>query len=322
MLNIAILHDWTMPLNEYLDNEDGMPRAIEVIAKTNQVCVYTGGQPLTMNHKGYKLNIVPSEVNLLERLEAQKPDVIIGWGSLDRPWFQAIHERFKSTPKVLCFAGGPRNHIAKSYFNVIVCESQCYIDDFTKVGVTAVRGFGTNTDVFRPLGLPKVWNAIYPASLCFHKNIELFARSFDGNGLCVGNHNEPTIASKVLSLGTPLMHRVNSRTLADLYNMARVTVITAGPEGGAQRVVLESMACGIPVIVMSDHDRCIEFVEESGFGIICHPIDIEIREAVDSILSGRNPMPFQSGVDYIKSKWSEYHYADALLDACRKAMFN
>ena len=319
-LKIAFLHDWGHPINEYIDTEDGLPAAIELISKFHQVSWFAQGNSLELSRGNARLILVPSERNLLERLDAEAPDVFICWGSLDRPWHKAIHERYKSIPKVLCFAGGPRDHIARSYFNVIVCESQCYIDDFTRVGVTAVRAFGTNTDVFEPRRLPKVWDAIYPASLCFHKNLELFAKSIGSRGLCVGNHNEPTIASKVLSLGTSLMHRVSSRTLSDLYNMSNCTVITCGPEGGAQRVVLESMACGVPVVVMSDHDRCVEFVKESGFGKVVHPVDIEIREAVGELML--NPMDKNIGVDYVKSKWTQNHYADSIMSAVNKVMLN
>ena len=318
MLKIAFVQDWSHPINEIIDNEDGLPRAIEVIAQKNKVIWYTSGNCLTVEHKGYTLSLVPSEANLLSQIESQSPDVIVCWGSLDRPWHKAIHDRFKNTPKVLLFAGGPRNHIARSYFNVIVCESQCYIDDFTRVGVTAVRGFGTNTKLFNDRRLPKVWDAIYPASLCFHKNIELFCTAALSRGLCVGNHNEPNIASKILSIGTSLLHRVSSNVLCDLYNMSHVTVVTAGPEGGAQRVVLESMACGVPVIVMNDHDRCIEFVEESGFGKVCHPIATDIKEAIDNLISQR--LDKSIGLAYIQNKWTEYHYADSILGACQKAM--
>lgn len=319
-MNIAFLHDWTMPLNEYLDNEDGLPAAIEVIAKSHQVAWYTSGPGLTFHHKGYTLHLVPTEEYLATLIATQLPDVIIAWGSLDRPWHKLVHDRFKSTPKVLCFAGGPRNHIAKSYFQVIVCESQVYIDDFTKLGVTAVRGFGTNMQIFRPLGIPKVFNAIYPASFCFHKNLELFARTFEGAGLLVGNHNEPSVVSKVLSFGTPILPRVSSRALSYLYNISHATVITGGPESGSQRIVLESMSCGVPVIVMSDHDRCTEFITSSGFGRICHPIDIEIRQAFKDLMD--NPIDRNIGINYIASNWSESKYAEAILGACQKAMLN
>lgn len=319
-MKIAFLHDWTMPLNEYLDNEDGLPRAVEVLAEKHQVEWYTGGPSLTFRHKGYILNVVPSELELALKLHAQAPDIIVCWGSLDRPWHKLVHEQFPGTPKVLCFAGGPREHIAKSYFRVIVVESQVYLDDFTKAGVAAMRGFGTNTKVFRSLGLPKVWHAIYPASFCFHKNIELFARAMGGNGLVVGNHNEVTIVSKLRQIGTPHMHRVSSEALCDLYNMSHCAVITGGPNGGAQRIVLEAMACGIPVVVMRDNDKCVEFVLESGFGKICHPIDIEIQAAVQELLD--SPPDKMIGVEYVKSKWSEYQYADFLMRAFEKALLN
>lgn len=320
-LNIVFLHDWEHPLNELLDNDDGLPAAVAEISRNHSLIWITRGQPLTFMHHGYTIHSVPSDASLLSIVGAHSPDVIIAWGSLDRPWHQLIHDQFKSTPKVLCFAGGPTAHIAKSYFRVIVCESQVYLDAFTKTGVTAVRGFGTNVRTFfHERRLPKVWDAIYPASLCFHKNIELFARAMGDRGICVGNHNEPTVASKVLSLGTALLHRVSSTTLCDLYNMSRVTVVTAGPQGGAQRVVLESMSCGVPVVVMSDHDRCIEFVEESHFGLVVHPVDIDIRDAVNRLIAV--PLDPSIGTAYINSKWTESHYAEAILSACRTAMLN
>lgn len=317
---IFFVHDWEMPLNEYLDNEDGLPAAIEVIAKTHEVNWITRGPSLTFRHKGYNLHYVSNEATLIKLVETHSPDVFLCWGSLDRPYWKLFHESFRNTPKVLCFAGGPREHIAKSYFRVIVCESKCYVDDFTKAGVTAVRGFGTNTMVFNDRRLPKVWDAIYPASLCFHKNLELFAKSLGGRGLCVGNHNEPTIVSKILSLGSSLVHRVSSNVLADLYNMSRVTVITCGPQGGAQRVVLESMACGIPVIVMNDHDRCTEFIEESGFGRICHPIETDIIQSVNELIESH--LEKSIGINYVTSNWSEYAYADSIIKSCSKAMEN
>lgn len=321
-LKIAFLHDWDVSPDEQFEYVDGLRRALEVLAYNGHEVHYISGSalsgPLTIPYKGYTISLVPSDEQLTQLIERLTPSVIVCWGSLDRPWHQVVHDRFRTIPKVLCFAGGPRDHAAKSYFRVIVCESQVYIDDFTKAGVTAVRGFGTNVECFRPQRLPKRWDAIYPASLCFHKNLELFAKTFQSRGLCVGNHNEHTVASKILSFGTSLLHRVSSRTLCDLYNMSRLTVVTAGREGGAQRVVLESMACGIPVIVMSDHDRCVEFVQASGFGRVVHPVECEILEAAEQLMS--NPMDPQIGRDYVTQNWSEYHYAESLMSAMEAAL--
>ena len=319
-MKIAFIHDWGVPVEEQFCYEDGIRKAVDMLAERHKVIWITKGKLGWINYKSYEMCFVMGD-SPFEHVDRLKPDVLLCWGSLDRPWHRSLHERYPKIPKVLCFAGGPTDHIAKSYFNVIVCESQVYIDEFTKIGVTAMRGFGTNTKVFRPdTRMTKKFDAIYPASLCFHKNIELFCRAMEDRGLVVGNHNEASIASKVLSLHTSLLHRVDSVALRDLYNMSRVTVVTGGPGGGAQRVVLESMACGIPVVVMSDNDRCVEFVRESGFGKVCEPIETEIRDVVDELI-GENVDPME-GRAYIVENWSEDHYMKSLEKACEMAVSN
>ena len=314
-MKIVFIHDWEVPIDEQFDYQDGIRKAVDLLSHKHNLISITRG-PDDYNHSNFIRTKLPSNY-----IDSFKPDVLLCWGSLDRPWHRSLHERYPKMKKVLCFAGGPTEHVAKSYFNVIVVESKVYLDEFTKIGVTAMRGFGTNTKVFRPDNrITKKFDAIYPSSLCFHKNIELFCRAMSDRGLVVGNHNEPTIASKILSLHTPLMHRVNSEALCDLYNMSRVTVITGGPGGGAQRVVLESMACGVPVVVMADNDRCVEFVEESGFGKVVEPIESEVRDAVDELIGDK--VDPRIGRDYIVKNWSEDHYMKALEKACELAVNN
>ena len=316
----AFLPDWTVPLDEQFCYQDGIREAIRLLSLKHNLLWVTGGRDSTINCQSYNLHLVNNEQKMLTLVDSFNPDVLLCWGSLDRPWHRSLHERFPKLPKVLCFAGGPTDHVAKSYFNVIVVESQKYLDEFTKIGVAAMRGFGTNTKVFKYLKRPKVWDAIYPASLCFHKNIELFCKSTNERGLCVGNHNEPTLVSKVLQLHTHLLSRVDSYALTHLYNMSRVTLITAGPDGGAQRVVLESMSCGTPVIVMSDNDKCVEFVESSGFGKVTHAIEEDIRDCLQGLISAKLD-PFL-GINYVRKHWSENHYADSIESALLKSMEN
>ena len=92
--------------------------------------------------------------------------------------------------------------------------------------------------------------------------------------------------------------------------MSSTVCIPSGPDGGSQRVVLESFACGVPVICSKDNDKCAEFVRESGFGKLVDPIPELFRDAVNELVAA--PLDPQVGVDYIRSKWTEYHYADAL----------
>lgn len=288
-LRIAFIKDWHDDAESIASNKDGILAAFDVLAQRYHVDFFSHhnweGKP---PQSGY--------------------DVIICWGSLDRPWHNELP---KDIPALLCFAGGPTVHPYLHNFDHIFVESEVYEKAFNNHIIGVSRAFGTNTKIFQyESKTPKVFDAIYPASFCHHKNHEVFARAFGNRGLCVGQFNEPDIVGKCLQLGTPVLRRVSSASLCNLYNMSRVTVIPCGPQGGSQRTVLESMACGTPVVLANDNDRCAEFVQESGFGKLVPPIPEAMREAVDYLIS--NPLDPQVGVDYIRSKWTEHHYADAL----------
>jgi hypothetical protein len=75
------------------------------------------------------------------------------------------------------------------------------------------------------------------------------------------------------------------------------------------------MACGVFPIVMEDSPKNIEYVQESGFGAIVKAEPDAIREAVQKVMTdGYDP---HEGIKYIQSKWTERHYADALLEGIK-----
>jgi glycosyltransferase involved in cell wall biosynthesis len=290
VLRIAFIKDWHDDPEHIGGNKDGILAAIDKLAKKHYVSFISRHTDTSLSHFDLASNF----------------DVILCWGSLDRPWHGELP---KNVPALLCFAGGPLDHPFLKNFKHIFVESKVYEDKFREMGVSVSRAFGTNTDVFRPdIRITKKFKAIYPASFCFHKNQELFARAMGTNGLCVGTWNEESIVSKCLEFHTPVMRRVSSNVLSDLFNMSNVTVIPCGPNGGSQRTVLESMACGIPVVLAEDNDKCVEFVIESGFGKVVPPIPEAIREAVEEV----NGMSHFIGRDYVLSKWTHHHYAESL----------
>lgn len=315
-MNILVLKDWNIGLGEFDDHWDGIMAAFNEISRKHSLMFVTKLNEIQGVVRVHDLNVHSDHSAGLTRwiplVEAEEWDVIICWGSLDRPWHNYLDEY--SCPKILCHAGGPTDHPNNSMFDVFCCESQVYIDQYKALGKKAVRAFGTNTKIFynEPRSA-KVFDSIYPASFCFHKNHELYARAVGPRGLTVGNFNEQNIVGKMYQLNTPVMGRVSSETLRSLYNMSRTTVIPCGTNGGAQRVVLESMACGVPVIVAEDNDKCVEFVEESGFGRVVIPVEEEIRTAVRELCE--TPMDPSLGVNYVKSKWTEYDYAMHIMDA-------
>ena len=299
-LRIAVIKDWHDTLEHLGGNKDGILAAIDELGKRHTVTFIS-------RHTDSKLPWAVYNSGF---------DALLCWGSLDRPWHAELPH---DIPAFLCFAGGPTEHPNLSKFRHVFVESKVYLDKFTAQGVSCSRAFGTNTQVFRPEPRTlKLFDAIYPASFCFHKNQELFARAMRARGLCVGEWNELSIVGKCLELGTPVMRKVSSNVLCDLFNLSRCTVIPNGPDGGSQRTVLESMSCGVPVVLARDNDKCREFVEESGFGRLVDPIPEAIREAVQDLISSP-PNPIQ-GVEYIRGKWTEYHYAQALEEGIKKCL--
>ena len=297
-MKICFIKDWHDDPEHLAGNKDGILAAFGELAKRHTV-------QFISRHTHHTLPTIEA-------------DVIVCWGSLDRPWHNELPS---GIPAALCFAGGPTNHPYLKNFSHILVESAVYLKAFENCGIPVSRAFGTNTDVFRPEPrTPKAFSAIYPASFCFHKNQEVFARAMGQRGLCVGAHNELGIVGACLKHGTPVLRRVSSEVLCDLFNMSHCTVIPCGPNGGSQRTVLESIACGVPVVLADDNDKCREFVEESGFGLIVPPIPQAIREAVDSIVEGKIQFNPQQGVDYVRSKWTHHHYASAIEEALAQCL--
>lgn len=308
-LRIAFIKDWGDDLESLGGNCDGILAAISELSKRHEVTFIT--RPFGNMATDTK-SFPQFGINYL--VTAHEPnvsnfDVAVYWGSLDRPWHECKIQ--SSVPRLLCFAGGPTQHEFLRNFRHIFVESQIYEDLFRAQGVSVSRAFGTNTAIFRQeRRTPKVFDSLYPASFCFHKDQEVFARALGSRGLAVGAHNELDIVAKCLQLHTPVLRRVSSASLADLYNMSHTTCVPCGPHGGSQRVVLESFACGTPVILSRDNDRCAEFVLESGFGQLVDPIPEAIRDAVNQLVA--HPLDPQVGIDYIRNKWTEHHYADKL----------
>lgn len=312
-LRIAFVKDWHDDLESQAGNFDGILAAIAELSKRHKLEFITRGtgECQHINRIFYRF------ADFIEsKLLQFKPDVIVCWGSLDRPWHGMLP---KDIPALLCFAGGPTHHEFLSNFRHIFVESQVYLDDFRSRGISSSRAFGTNTSIFRPEPrTPKIFDSLYPASFCFHKDQEVFARAIGSRGLAVGNWNELDIAGKCLQLGLPILRRVSSNVLTDLYNLSRTVCIPSGPGGGSQRVCLESMACGTPVVCSVDNDKCREFVQESGFGKLAEPVPEAIREAIYELIA--SPPSPQVGIEYIRSKWTEHHYASALESGIREVL--
>lgn len=251
--------------------------------------------------------------HIYDRLRDIQPDIILAWGSLDRPSFAGVREFADVT--ALCFAGGPTVHPHSDNFDVIFVENDSYYEDFKKQGKNVVKAFGTNDELFRPLDTYTHFRTFYPAAFAKWKRHELFWPAAGKTGIACGkilsNPIDFPVYQEGLRSGSIVLPQLPYRALVYLYNQAYCTLITASSIGGSQRAVLESMACNIPPIVMSDNEKTSEYVLDSGFGYIVEPNVDAIKDAVErSRIERKTREP--KGRKYIEENYSAEKYADTI----------
>ena len=119
--------------------------------------------------------------------------------------------------------------------------------------------------------------------------------------------------------GTLVFDEIPYRTLNTLYNASWCCVNTSDKQGGGQRITLEAMAAGIPVIVMSDSPKNREYVEESGAGLVVDPTEHAIRKGIGDIMTW-TPEQRSAGRAYIERKWTATHYKNAIIQGINQVL--
>lgn len=226
---------------------------------------------------------------------------------------QDKYNRVRKLPneKALLFAGGPIKKEWVEGFDHVFVESKINLDEFTSLGVPCSTAFGVNTEMFRPMGLPKVWDGIHQGTSASWKRQWLGAEAFKEKMLLVGRYQEedPFPFTESKRLGATVLHEQPYPEIAKLLNQSKVLAQTADYWGGGQRATLEAMACDVPVICMTDSPKNREYVEESGFGEVVEPSAPQIKHAFDRLMAN----PPKGGRDYVLSRWTHKHYAENLM---------
>lgn len=303
---LSFIWDWEIPLDWRFQDQDGIWAALRILAKDWDVQVITRGAEYTCTHAGLQWHFTAMPAAAISQFDT---DIVLCWGSLDRPWWQEIQRHCPRLSMALCFAGGPTQHPNTALFGHIFVESAVYERAFQVQSIPTSRAFGTNTAFFTPMNLPQRWEAIYPSAFCAHKQIELFCKSTYDRGLVVGGHNEEALVGKALSLGTHVLPRVSADTLRWLYNMSMCCVMPAGPDGGGQRICLEAMSCGLPVIIVDNNDKCQDFTSAPGC-ILVSPFAEDIRDAISGIAQHRLDKPAIR--KWVQDNYNETQYAQQL----------
>jgi glycosyltransferase involved in cell wall biosynthesis len=297
---IAFVWDFTVTPVQLHTWKDGLHEALQI---------------LTREHGHNVVVIASDDANKIHNdLKELDPDIILCWGSLDRPSFAGIKQLGK--PTALCFAGGPTEHPHTDNFDIIFVENQVYLDAFKKQDLNVMIAFGTNERVFRPIKTKKVFDAFYAAAFANWKRHYLFADSVGEKGVVCGKilEHETQNLEVCIEAGCLVLPELPYEALPFLYNQAHSALITAESIGGSQRAVLEAMACNVVPIVMEDNEKCREYIEDSGFGLICKPNVDSIKRAV---LNASVYKFKKKGRQYIEAKYSSNKYAKQLQEGLK-----
>ena len=215
--------------------------------------------------------------------------------------------------KVLLFAGGPVQKEWVDGFDHVCVESEISEKEFSAIGVPNSRAFGINDTIFKPQQVEKIFDGVHHGTSASWKRQWLMTEALREKALCVGRiqPHDTKPYDKCIEHGSTWIDEQPYTSLPGLISQAHVCVNTCEYWGGGQRTTLEAMACGIPVIAMSDSPKNREYVEESGAGLVVDPSPDKVKQAVAEIKTWTKKEK-ERGIAYIKSKWTAKHYADAL----------
>lgn len=191
-------------------------------------------------------------------------DFILGWGGFDSPVDKFLRT-VTHLPKGLCIGGNAFPPSNTDTYDVLFYETEWYkpnIKDHRNI----VHAFGVNTDIYKPMDLPKVFDYITVGSFSLWKRQFLLTRKA-GVKIAVGeiqkdNMDESgNIVGALLPRGVGVMDMVAPEKLAVLINLSKTCYIPATTIGGGERAVLESRACGIDVEIEPDNPKLLEFLD-------------------------------------------------------------
>lgn len=123
-----------------------------------------------------------------------------------------------------------------------------------KEKITYIPSVYIDSDVFKPMNLEKKYDLIFVGRLVKNKGINLFLETIKRLNLKAAIVGDGPLKNYLKSeiednkLKVDLLGWIeNQKDIAEILNKSQILVITSYNEGGP-RVLLEAMACGIPVI--------------------------------------------------------------------------
>lgn len=254
----------------------------------------------------------------LNGLEKFNPDVVLYWeapvtsrGKDAENWFKVLSLPYK---RALLFAGGPLKAIDVYLFDLVFIESEINAEECEREGIPYKRAFGVNTQIMYPDQQPIIYDAFLQATFADWKRHTLFAQAMREQGAVAGRVQEfdRNGYNECVNRRVRILGEQNPFEVAKSINSSYCVLNTSNEQGGGQRCTLEAMACGVPIICMSDSPKNAEFVRASGGGIVAEPdigaIRVTVEEMKKPNIYGKN------GFEYVQKYWTEKHYANAIVE--------
>lgn len=304
-MRLGVVNHWYDKKSAIYFNKDGFLKMLQVLRDRDgwEIRFFKKHErTFDWSHDCVELSFSPDPVGNLLRW---KPDAVLVFADFASDSLRELEG--KGVPIAQCYTGGRFDTYAHVP-DIVFTESKSYIDWMKSKGVKkVVQAFGTNTELFKPMKMPKFWDGFFPATGAAWKRHNLFAEALKDKGLVCGwwQPHEPQCLQTCIDNGTGILHHQMPESIVYLYNMAHTVVITSSDVGGSQRSVLEAMACNRPVIVMADSTMTSEYVMEAGEGMIVEPNVPDIQKAVAE-MKGKEV----NTRDWIMKNYSEFIYAD------------
>lgn len=303
---IAVIREGKYTLEEWNSWCDGLYKALELAADVANIRVYGYcDMPATIVKNNLTLVLSDNVSSLRYWVNSFGCRKIIAIGRPNHDWHEVIS--FKQPKYLIAVDGSPDKKNVTSLFEKIVVK----LSKDKKQYTNSVVAFGTNTDRFRELELNRLYPSLYIGEFLPEKRHNLWAKAMPAGSLAVGRMDPkyPECFEVCLENGHLVLPQVPNTLIPYLLNQSQGVCLTADANGGGFQIALEALSCNVPVLATKDSEAA--YLD----GVwTCAPEVNEIREAyLSMILSFQN-----SNTDlfdkYVKDKYDEYAYAQAILE--------
>lgn len=319
-MRIAICWDWGNELEQLITWKDGFAAMFRELGRKADIQVFTQlkrtNERLVVTHEYFPINCSPTYMDMEEWVIDWKPDFVLFWADMTRPAIPNLTHMF---PSGILFSGGEPITENTHRFDVIFTESESYLARFRERGLNAHQAFGTNTEHFKPIEKPKLYDAFFPATFASWKRHNLFAEATKGLRAyaCGWKQQTDTECFEVCERNNVFTTgHLPGNLLPDFYNASSTVVVTSASNGGSQRTVLEAMSCNVPVIVMSDSEKTSEYLRKARYPhLICEPNPEAIRKKIAE-WTGRTPQTR----NWVVENMSEFTWANKVYEEIDKVL--